>query len=142
MRAVYAASMAKRGFTGPRGLFEGQRAWSSCSTRQSQSIGRTFTGIHHADRAEEIFIFNPCQPVLEATLDLKRSYDISASDVERVRCDIFKAGFDFAGGGIYGPKDHVWLKEQGDYNLKYLISAALLDGEVGPAQLDPRAFKR
>ena len=34
-------------------------------------------------------------------------------------------------------KDHPWLKEQGDYNLKYLISAALLDGQVGPDQLDP-----
>jgi 2-methylcitrate dehydratase len=27
------------------------------------------------------------------------------------------------------------LKEQGDYNLKYLISAALLDSQVGPDQL-------
>jgi 2-methylcitrate dehydratase len=53
-----------------------------------------------------------------------------------VRCDIFQAGFDLAGGGNYGPKDHPWTKEQGDYNLKYVISAALLDGQVGPAQLE------
>ena len=50
-------------------------------------------------------------------------------------CDTFQAGYDFAGGGNYGSKDHPWHKEQGDYNLKYLISAALLDGQVGPAQL-------
>ena len=53
-----------------------------------------------------------------------------------MRCDIFQAGFDLAGGGNYGPKDHPWTKEQGDYNLKYVISAALLDGQVGPAQLE------
>jgi 2-methylcitrate dehydratase len=76
------------------------------------------------------------QPVIEATLDLKRSYGVEAAEVEHVRCDIFQAGYDFAGGGSYGSKDHPWLKEQGDYNLKYLISAALLDGQVGPAQLD------
>jgi len=76
------------------------------------------------------------QPVLEATLDLKRSYGLVATGVEYVRCDIFQAGFDFAGSGNYGPKDHPRTKEQGDYNLKYLISAALLDGQVGPAQLE------
>ena len=76
------------------------------------------------------------QPVLEATLDLKRSYGLVAVDVEHVRCDIFRAGYDLAGGGNYGSKDHPWTKEQGDYNLKYLISAALLDGQVGPTQLD------
>ena len=74
--------------------------------------------------------------MLEATLDLKRSYGVEAAEVEHVRCDIFQAGYDFAGGGSYGPKDHPWIKEEGDYNLKYLISAALLDGQVGPGQLD------
>jgi 2-methylcitrate dehydratase len=28
------------------------------------------------------------------------------------------------------------VKEQGDYNLKYLIAAALLDDQLGPAQLE------
>ena len=66
------------------------------------------------------------QPVIEAALDVKRSNGLAPTDVEHVRCDIFQAGFDFAGGGTYGSKDHPWMKEQGDYNLKYLISAALL----------------
>jgi 2-methylcitrate dehydratase len=73
--------------------------------------------------------------VIEATMDLRRRYNLVAAEVEHVRCDTFQAGYDFAGGGNYGSKDHPWHKEQGDYNLKYLISAALLDGQVGPAQL-------
>ena len=40
------------------------------------------------------------------------------------------------GGGAFGPKDRPQTKEQADYNLKYLIAAALLDDEVGPAQLE------
>jgi 2-methylcitrate dehydratase len=75
------------------------------------------------------------QPVIEATMDLRRRYNLVATEVEHVRCDTFQAGYDFAGGGNYGSKDHPWDKEQGDYNLKYLISAALLDGQVGPDQL-------
>ncbi len=76
------------------------------------------------------------QALLEAVLDLRRSYQLASTDVESVRCDIFQAAYDFAGGGSYGPKDHPWTKEQGDYNLKYLVSAALLDGQVGPRQLE------
>jgi 2-methylcitrate dehydratase len=57
-------------------------------------------------------------------------------DIEAIRCDIFQSGFDIAGGGAFGPKDRPQTKEQADYNLKYLIAAALLDDEVGPAQLE------
>lgn len=135
MRAVYAASLAKRGFTGPTGLFEGPKGlnqvlgpipvdWNDPSLDfVTQTVLKKYCSLIHG------------QPVIEATLDIKRSYAVDAAEVEHVRCDIFKAGYDFAGGGSYGSKDHPWLKEQGDYNLKYLISAALLDGQVGPDQL-------
>jgi 2-methylcitrate dehydratase len=76
------------------------------------------------------------QPVLEAVLDLKRRNGLTAADVEGVRCDVFQGAFEFAGGGGFGPKDHPQVKEQGDYNLKYLIAAALLDDQLGPAQLE------
>jgi 2-methylcitrate dehydratase len=136
MRAVYAASLAKRGFTGPRGLFEGPKGleqmfgqaiavdWDDQSLDfVTQTVLKKYCSLIHG------------QPVIEATMDLRRSYTLDAADVEHVRCDIFQAGYDLAGGGTYGSKDHPWLKEQGDYNLKYLISAALLDGHAGPDQL-------
>lgn len=137
MRAVYAASLAKRGFTGPRGLVEGPKGLE-------QVLGQTIT----ADWDDPSFDFVTQtvlkkfeslihgQPALEAMLDLRRSYNLSAADVEHVRCDIFAGGYDFAGGGSYGPKDHPWTKEQGDYNIKYLLAVALLDGEVGPSQFE------
>jgi 2-methylcitrate dehydratase len=76
--------------------------------------------------------------VLEAVLDLKRRNGLTANGVEHVLCEVFKPAFDFAGGGSFGPKDHPEIKEQGDYNLKYLVAAALLDDQVGPAQLEER----
>jgi 2-methylcitrate dehydratase len=75
--------------------------------------------------------------VLEATLELKRKHGLSSSDVEHVQCDIFQSGYDIAGGGSFGSKHKPTTKEQADYNLKYLIAAALLDDQVGPAQLEP-----
>jgi 2-methylcitrate dehydratase len=137
MRAVYAASLAKRGFTGPMRLFEGpnglERAfdqaipvdWEDPSLEiVTQTVMKKFCSLIHG------------QPVLEAVLDLKRRNRLAASDVESVRCDIFQTGFDIAGGGSFGAKDDPQTKEQADYNLKYLIAAALLDGQVGPHQLE------
>src|SRR2546423_1968239 len=138
MRAIYSASLAKRGFTGPSGLFEGPNGllrmfdqkididWSNDSLEIIKStIMKKFCSLIHG------------QPVLEAVLKLKRDNGLSAGDIESVRCDIFQSGFDIAGGGAFGPKDRPQTKEQADYNLKYLIAAALLDDEVGPAQPVP-----
>ncbi len=137
MRAVYAASLARRGFTGPKGLFEGPFGlelmfsqsipvdWEAPSLDAvTQTVMKKYCSLIHG------------QPVLEAVLDLKRSNHLSADDIENVRCDAFQGAFEFAGGGGFGPKDHPQVKEQGDYNLKYLIAAALLDDQLGPAQLE------
>jgi 2-methylcitrate dehydratase len=137
MRAVYAASLAKRSFTGPKGLFEGPFGlelmfkqsipvdWEQPSLEIiTQTVMKKYCSLIHG------------QPVLEAVLDLKRRNRLTAVDVENVRCDVFQGAFEFAGGGGFGPKDHPQVKEQGDYNLKYLIAAALLDDQLGPAQLE------
>jgi 2-methylcitrate dehydratase len=136
MRAIYAASLAKRGFEGPSGLLDGPDGlerilgqsirvdWEDPSLEiVSQTVLKKYCSLIHG------------QPVLEAVLDLKRRNNLEAASVEHVRCDVFQGAFDFAGGGRYGSKDHPQLKEQADYNLKYLIAAALLDDQVGPAQL-------
>ena len=138
MRAIYAASLAKRGFEGPGGLFEGPDGlermfgqsirvdWENPSLEVvNRTVLKKYCSLIHA------------QPVLEAALDLKRGNGLVAANVERVRCDVFQGAFDFAGGGRYGPKDHPQAKEHADYNLKYLIAVALLDDQVGPAQLQP-----
>ena len=91
MRAVYAASLAKRGFTGPRGLFEGPFGlelmfkqsisvnWEDSSLDViTQTVMKKFCSLIHG------------QPVLEAVLDLKRRNELKAGDVESVQCDVFQ----------------------------------------------------
>jgi 2-methylcitrate dehydratase len=100
MRAVYAASLAKRGFTGPLGLFEGpyglenmfrqpvQANWEDPSLEVvTQTILKKYCSLIHG------------QALLEATLELKRRHGLSADNVEHVRCDVFQGAYDFAGGG-------------------------------------------
>jgi 2-methylcitrate dehydratase len=141
MRAVYAVSLAKRGFTGPKGLFEGPNGLERVFAQSipvdwedpllevvTQTVMKKYCALIHG------------QPVLEAVLDLKRRNSLAAAEVEHVRCEIFQTGFDIAGGGGFGSKDHPQTKEQ-DYNLKYLIAAVLLDDRVGPAQLEPARIR-
>src|SRR5271166_354133 len=104
-------------------------------TTAKEYTGAGMTRLRQADGLKKYCSLIHGEPVIEATMDLRRRYNLVEAEVERVRRDTFQAGYDFAGGGNYGSKDHPWHKEQGDYNLKYLISAALLDGQVGPAQL-------
>lgn len=137
MRAVYATMLAQRGVTGPRALFEGPNGLD-------RLLGRTFD-LRPADRsldaAGHTYLKKYCalihgQVIIDATLALREEHGFEGADVEHVVLDVFQGAFDFAGGGQYGNKDHPWTKEQADYNVKYLVAVALLDGGVGPAQLE------
>jgi 2-methylcitrate dehydratase len=137
MRAVYATALAGRDFTGPLRLFEGPNGLERMFDQpiaidwvdaRLEIVGKTVMKKHCS------LIHG--QPVLEAILDLKRRHALTGADIASVICETFQSGFDIAGGGSFGPKDHPTTKEQADYNLKYLIAIALLDGQVGPPQLD------
>jgi len=76
------------------------------------------------------------QVIIDATLALRDEHRITGADVATVTLEVFQGAFDIAGGGQFGNKDHPSIKEQADYNLKYLTAVALLDGQVGPRQLE------
>jgi 2-methylcitrate dehydratase len=137
MRALYGTSLAKKGFTGPLGLFEGPNGlnrlfdqtisvdWTDPSLDAScKTVFKKYCALVHG------------QPVLEAVLWLRDQHGIKPANVDEVVVEVFQFAYEIAGGGHFGNKDQPQTKEQADYNLKYLVSAALLDGEVGPAQLE------
>jgi 2-methylcitrate dehydratase len=137
MRAVYATLLAGRGITGPRAFFEGPNGLEQLFDQQID--------MRPADRSlnavEQTYLKQYCalihgQVVIDATLALRDEHAIAAADVAAVRLEVFQGAFDIAGGGRYGDKDHPSTKEQADYNLKYLVAVALLDGQVGPEQLE------
>ncbi len=82
------------------------------------------------------------QNIIDATLVLRDENQLSGTEIAHVTLEVFEAAYDFAGGGRYGDKDHPHTKEQADYNLKYLAAVALLDGQVGPEQLETTRVRR
>lgn len=143
MRAVYTTLLAARGITGPRSLFEGPHGLIQLF---DQPID-----FRTADRVlgcvEQTYLKQYCslihgQVVIDAVLALRDEHTLRGADVARLVLEVFQGAYDFAGGGAYGNKDHPLTKEQADYNLKYLTAVALLDGGVGPEQLETRRVSR
>lgn len=143
MRAVYNTMLASRGITGPRALFEGPNGLERLFDQpiNLQTSDRSLTGV------EQTYLKQYCalihgQVIIDATLALRDEYGITGADVARVTLEVFQGAFDIAGGGCYGNKDHPSTKEQADYNLKYLTAVALLDGQVGPEQVEIERVRR
>ncbi|OBB89819.1 MmgE/PrpD family protein [Mycobacterium sp. 852002-40037_SCH5390672] len=143
MRAVYTTMLAARGITGPKSLFEGPHGLVQLF---DQPID-----LHTADRGltcvEQTYLKQYCslihgQVVIDAVLAVRSEHDLRGADVARVVLEVFQGAYDFAGGGAYGDKEHPTTKEQADYNLKYLTAVALLDGGVGPEQLENKRVLR
>jgi 2-methylcitrate dehydratase len=143
MRAVYATMLAGRGITGPKSLFDGPHGLVQLF---DQPID-----FHTADRGltsvEQTYLKQYCslihgQAIIDAVLAIRTDNNLCGDDVERVSLEVFQGAYDFAGGGAYGDKDHPRTKEQADYNLKYLSAVALLDGGVGPEQLETERVLR
>ena len=143
MRAVYATMLAGRGVTGPKSLFEGPHGLV-------QLFGQPID-FHTADRGltcvEQTYLKQYCslihgQAIIDAVLAIRDENDLRGEDVARVTVEVFAGAYDLAGGGAYGNKDHPLTKEQADYNLKFLSAVALLDGGVGPEQLETERVVR
>jgi 2-methylcitrate dehydratase len=143
MRAVYNTMLASHGITGPRALFEGPNGLERLFDQpiDMRTSDRSLTAV------EQTYLKQYCslihgQVIIDATLALRDEYGITAADVASVRLEVFQGAFDIAGGGSYGNKGHPSTKEQADYNLKYLVGVALLDGQVGPEQLETERVRR
>ncbi|MDQ6773536.1 MAG: MmgE/PrpD family protein [Candidatus Dormibacteraeota bacterium] len=131
--AVNAAFLARRGVTGPMAVFEGDKGfmdviagrfdldWSAEGLDAvEQTIIKRYSAEGHA------------QSALEAILELREA-GLRASEVERIDLHVFDVAYEIIGPGA-GDKKRVTTKEEADHSLPYLVAAALIDGEMTPAQ--------
>ena len=143
MRAVYVTFLAARGITGPKAVFDGPNGLFRL-LEQDVDFRTTDRALN---AVEQTYLKQYCslihgQAVIDATLHIRTEEGLTGAAVDSVRLEVFQGAYDFAGGGSYGDKSQAWTKEQADYNLKYLVAVALLDGAVGPAQLETERVRR
>ncbi|WP_040829848.1 MmgE/PrpD family protein [Nocardia jiangxiensis] len=142
MRAVYTTLLVGRGITGPRALIEGPNGLAQLFEQPIDF----HTDDHSLTAVEQTYLKQYCslihgQNIIDAILAIRDRHHLTGHDVAGVRLEVFEGAYDI-GGGHYGDKDHPRTKDQADYNLKYLSAVALLDGQVGPEQLETERVRR
>lgn len=140
---THAVFLAMRGITGPDEVFEGNKGFMDAIAGQFQ------INWHQEDleRVTSTIIkkFNAeihSQSALEGILELKAQHDFSGNDIQQINIEIFDVAYNIIGGGEEGDKTIVRKKEEADHSLQYMVSAAILDGQVMPEQYEQERIQR
>ncbi|HYM38659.1 MAG TPA: MmgE/PrpD family protein [Thermoplasmata archaeon] len=140
---VHAAFLAKHGITGPPEVFEGNKGFMDAiagkfeidwSREDLERVTRTILKRFNAEVHS--------QSATEGILELKAETGFTADQVDRIDIDIFDVAYNIIGGGEEGSKYGVRTKEEADHSLQYIVSAAILDGNVLPSAYTPERILR
>jgi 2-methylcitrate dehydratase len=77
------------------------------------------------------------QSAVHCMVELAKQKGLDPNKIVSIEAEVFQLAFDFAGGGLYGVDKVIGTKDQADHSLPYLLSVALIDGDVTPAQFKP-----
>ncbi|MFZ7125743.1 MAG: MmgE/PrpD family protein, partial [Desulfobacterales bacterium] len=134
---THAAFLAMRGVTGPSEVFEGNKGFMETiagpfdidwSREGLDRVRRTIIKKYNAEIHS--------QSTIEGALELQAENGFPANEIEHIHIDTFDVAFHIIGGGEEGSKMIVRTKEEADHSLPYMVAAALLDGQVLPAQYE------
>lgn len=135
---THAALLAMHGITGPPAVFEGNKGFMD-SIAGDFSIDWREEDLERVTRTI-IKKFNAeihSQSAIEGILELRRRHGLRGGEVASIDIEIFDVAYHIIGGGEEGDKTVVRSKEEADHSLQYMVSAALLDGQVMPEQYRP-----
>jgi len=136
---AFAVFLAKRGITGPAEVFEGNKGFKDAIAgkfeidwlkedleRVTRTILKKYNAEIHAQSA----------------IDAVVALHVRGDEVEHVDVEIFDVAYHIIGGGEEGDKTRVRTKEDADHSLPYMLAAAILDGQLMPAQYSPERIAR
>lgn len=132
---THAALLAQYGITGPPAVFEGNKGFMDAiagefsidwNTEDLERVTDTIIKKYNAEIHS--------QSSIEGMIELKDQHGFTGDEVDQVEIEIFDVAYHIIGGGEEGDKTIVRTKEEADHSLQYMVSAALLDGQVMPAQ--------
>jgi 2-methylcitrate dehydratase len=143
--AVFAANLARQGFTGPHEIFEGPKGVFNMLTggpfdvelgskSAGYMINRTYIKFWPAEYH--------AQSSIDAALQIRGEFlddGCTWRDIDRVEIESFEAAV-----SIIGSEPEKWRptsRETADHSMGYMTVAALIDGDVNLATFEPRRFR-
>ncbi|MDZ7772172.1 MAG: MmgE/PrpD family protein [Balneolaceae bacterium] len=139
---THAALLASHGITGPPAVFEGNKGFMD-SIAGDFSIDWDQEDLERVTRTI-IKKFNAeihSQSAIEGIIELRDRHGLRGGEVASIDIEIFEVAYHIIGGGEEGDKTVVRTKEEADHSLQYMVSAALLDGQVMPEQYRPERIE-
>ncbi|MFD2177442.1 MmgE/PrpD family protein [Veronia pacifica] len=136
--STHSAFLAMRGITGPEEVFEGNKGFMDAiagefSVDWSQENLEKVTGTIIKKYNAEIH----SQSTLEGLIEWRNESNINPEDIDSIELETFDVAYHIIGGGEEGGKKLIRTKEEADHSLPYMMAAAILDGQVLPAQYHP-----
>src|SRR5690348_15444831 len=140
---TFVTFLAMRGVTGPLEVFEGEKGFmdaiAGCfqidwSHENLERVTATIVKKHNAEVHS--------QTAIECALQLRGQEKLTPAEIEQIDAETFDVAYHIIGGGDEGDKTLVSTKEEADHSLPYLISVALLDGQVMPEQYTTERINR
>jgi 2-methylcitrate dehydratase len=142
-RALHNAYLAQTGITGTPGVFEGPHGLFQI-VGDHLDTDWTTEWFAYAQRSS-IKKYNAefqSQSAVDLAIDLRDTHNIDVERIKSMHVEVAQGAYDVLAGGTYGPKTECRIKEQADHNLMYLLSVALLDGEIWPPQFTSERINR
>ena len=140
---TFATFLARRGVTGPLEVFEGDKGFMDAIAGcfridwSEENLERVTVTVLKKYNAEV-----HSQTAIECALQLRKQEKFAAAEIEQIDLETFDVAYNIIGGGDEGDKTLVATKEEADHSLPYLISVALLDGQVMPEQYTMERINR
>lgn len=142
--AVFAANLARQGFTGPHEIFEGPKGVFKMLTKTAfdvelgskdagYMINKTYIKFWPAEYH--------AQSSIDAALQIRREFMAdgrSWKDIDRMEMESFEAAV-----SIIGSEKEKWRptsRETADHSMGYMTVAALIDGDVTLETFQPKRF--
>lgn len=138
---ILAAQLAKYGYTASHAAIERPRGFCY-ATSNSPRIERITDKLGVKFEIMEVYFkpFTGCRhthSAIEATLNLIRDYGIKHTDLENILVRTHKVAASDAGQQTSPASSFVDC----EFSIPYLIAAAIIDGEVGPDQVDEERIR-
>lgn len=142
--AVFAANLARQGFTGPHEIFEGPKGVFKQLTKtpfdvelgsksDGYMINKTYIKFWPAEYH--------AQSSIDAALQIRKEFmkdGLSWKDIDRLEMESFEAAV-----SIIGSEKEKWRptsRETADHSMGYMTIAAFVDGDVTKATFEPKRF--
>jgi len=132
---VYAALLARAGFTGPAPIFEGEKGFEKLVSGPLEEIRLPKDDFMIVKTSIKFWPAEyHSQSAIEAALKLRAQIS-NVGEIESVRIDSHGAAVDIIGSEP--EKWHPTTRETADHSLPYIVAASLADGEITDRQFAP-----